>query len=120
MRHTSPNRFHTRTAPRTAAALLLSAVAGLPFCGCTAIIAPGETMAAHARGHAEEPGTAPSDGEYVLLHKYVDATPLKTVSLNAGDRLGFMTGKTGEIICVAGEDEWIWTDNDYIWVRRNR
>lgn len=88
--------------------------------GCTALVTPGETIVSHSRGHTEEPGTVPSDGEYVLLHKFVDATPLQTASLNKGDRLGFATSQTGQIVAVGGEDEWYYTDNDYIWVRRNK
>jgi hypothetical protein len=101
--------------------LLLLGLAGLTcpgLTGCTSLLTPGDTVAAHARGHAEEPGTAPSDGRYVLMHKYVDGSPLVTTSLSRGDRLGFATDQTGQITAVAGDDEWIYTDNDYVWVRR--
>ena len=108
---------------RTATArLALSAALVVPLAGglagCTTLLTPGDPIASHTHTHTEEPGTAPSDGEYVLVHKYGDATPLKTVPLTQGERLGFMTGQTGQIIAVAGDDEWIYTDNDYVWIRR--
>src|SRR5437868_6524734 len=64
--------------------------------GCTSLVIPGDTVSSHSKGHSAEPEIAPSDGDYVLLHKYGDPTPLESVSLNAGDRLGFMTGETGK------------------------
>lgn len=88
--------------------------------GCSALSTSGDTIATHRRGHTEEPGTAPSDGNYLLMHRYLGSAPLEYASLSRGDRLGFATAKTGQITAIAGDDEWTYTDNDYVWVRKRR
>lgn len=94
----------------------LASLAGVA--GCAAII-PGTTMFNHDKGSMEGPGEAPSDGEYVLHQKYGDVTPLKTVQLKKGDRLGFRTSETGRIIAVAGETEWTFEDSPLVWKRKD-
>jgi len=98
----------------------LAAPAASLVTGCSALNTSGDTVATHLRGHTEEPGTAPSDGNYLLMHKYLGSAPLETASLSRGDRLGFATAKTGQITAIAGDDEWTYTDNDYVWVRKRR
>ena len=88
--------------------------------GCSSFGTSGDTIATHRRGHTEDPGTAPSDGDYLLLHRYLGSAPLEYASLSRGDRLGFATAKTGQITAIAGDDEWTYTDNDYVWVRKRR
>jgi len=88
--------------------------------GCSSLGTSGDTIATHSRGHTEEPGTAPSDGDYLLMHRYLGSAPLEYASLSRGDRLGFATAKTGQITAIAGDDEWTYTDNDYVWVRKRR
>jgi hypothetical protein len=88
--------------------------------GCSSLGTSGDTIATHRRGQTEEPGTAPSDGDYLLMYRYLGSAPLEYASLSRGDRLGFATAKTGQITAIAGDDEWTYTDNDYVWVRKRR
>ena len=111
-----PKRFLVRW-------LLCAALAAPAFVfapGCSSLGTSGDTIATHSRGHTEEPGTAPSDGDYLLMHRYLGSAPLEYASLSRGDRLGFATAKTGQITAIAGDDEWTYTDNDYVWVRKRR
>ena len=109
-----------RSVGRTLLLAAMAAPAATFVTGCSALSTSGDTIATHRRGHTEEPGTAPSDGNYLLMHKYLGAAPLETASLGRGDRLGFATAKTGQITAIAGDDEWTYTDNDYVWVRKRR
>jgi len=99
---------------------LLAAPALVLATGCSSLNNSGDPIATHRRGHTEEPGTAPSDGDYLLMHRYLGSAPLESASLSRGDRLGFATAKTGQITAIAGDDEWTYTDNDYVWVRKRR
>lgn len=61
---------------------------------------------------------APSDGEYALFNSTA-TDPEVTFYLHKGDPLGFKTGKTGEIIAVAGTTDVTEPDGNYVWRRRD-
>ncbi len=109
-----------RNAPTVRIGLFLTAALMAGGVGCATLLTPGDPISSHSKGTIGEPDRAPSDGEYVLVPKFGDTTPMKTISLNKGDPLGFKTGRTGEIVAVAGGDEWTYPDGDYVWIRRKR
>jgi hypothetical protein len=112
----SGGRRELRTGLRIGA-LILSSAALMFVAGCATVFAPGTTIIDHDKGASAEPQEAPSDGEYALYARIGDNSAKHTVSLKRGDLLGFKTGQTGQIIAVAGNDEWVMTDNSYIWKR---
>ena len=85
--------------------------------GCSSVLTRGTLIAEHTHGNAEDPKRAPADGDYSLYNKFGDTQPLHSVPVQAGDPIGFRTGRTGQIDAIAGDDEWTLSDGDYIWKR---
>ena len=48
---------------------LLAAPALVFATGCSSLNNSGDSVATHRRGHTEEPGTAPSDGDYLTYQR---------------------------------------------------
>ena len=60
---------------------------------------------------------ATQDGEYALFASGT-MDPKVSYYLKQGEPLGFKSGKTGEIIAVAGKNEISEPDGSYVWRRR--
>jgi hypothetical protein len=77
----------------------------------------GLGIISYDRGTAPVVAQATEDGEYALFSGS-EMDPKVSYYLHRGDALGFKSGKTGEIIAVAGKAEVSEPDGTYVWRRR--
>ena len=91
------------------------AVAGLllGMWGCQS----GVGVVSYERSTTPVVAEATEDGEYAL-YATASMDPKVSYYLHKGDALGFKSGKTGEIIAVAGKAEISEPDGGFVWRRR--
>jgi hypothetical protein len=101
---------------------LLSAILGMMLVALVGCQSTGQGVVTYKPGTAPILQQATADGEYGLYDDSLvnfSSDPKATFYLHRGDPLGFKTGKTGEIIIVAGDKEITEPDSGYVWRRKD-